>query len=62
MPIEMKAAAPEDKTKQQTSDIGMAAGQDMMEKEKSPALEAPTENVDYIILHALGKNCPKKKS
>jgi hypothetical protein len=35
-PIEMKAVAPEDKADQQTSDIGIAAGQDMAEKAKSP--------------------------
>jgi hypothetical protein len=33
----------------------MAAGQYMMEKAKSPAPEAPTKNVDYIIRHASGK-------
>jgi hypothetical protein len=61
VPIEMKAVAPKYKTKQQTSDIGMAAGQDMMEKAKSPALEAPAENVDYIIRHALGKKLSKEE-
>jgi hypothetical protein len=62
VPIKTKAAASEDKAEQQTSDTGMTAGQDMMEKPKSPAPEAPAKNVDYIIRHALGKNCPKKKS
>jgi hypothetical protein len=55
-PIEAKAVAPEDKADQQTSDTSMA------EKAKSPALEAPTENVDYIYRHASGKNYTKKKS
>jgi hypothetical protein len=40
----------------------MAAGQDMIEKVKSPAPEAPAEDVDYIVRHASGKNYPKKKS
>jgi hypothetical protein len=62
MPIEMKAAAPEDKTEQQTSDTGMVAGQGIIEEAKSPAPEASTEDVDYIIRHALGKNYLKKKS
>jgi hypothetical protein len=62
VPIKMKAAKSEDKAEQQTSDTSMAAGQDMMEKAKSPAPEAPAEDVDYIIRHALGKNYPKKKS
>jgi hypothetical protein len=62
VPIKTKATAPEDKTEQQTSDTGMAAGQDKIEKAKSPAPEAPAEDVDYIIRHASGKNYPKKKS
>jgi hypothetical protein len=33
----------------------MTAGQDMAEKTKSPALEAPAEAVDYIYRHASGK-------
>ena len=45
-PLEMKAVAPEDKADQQTSDTGMVAGQDMTEKAKAPALEAPAEDVD----------------
>jgi hypothetical protein len=61
-PLEMKAVAPEDKADQQTSDTGMVAGQDMTEKAKAPALEAPAEDVDYIVRHASGKNYPKKKS
>jgi hypothetical protein len=40
VPIETKAVAPEDKADQQTSDIGMAAGQGMAEKAKSPAPKA----------------------
>jgi hypothetical protein len=61
-PIETKAVAPEDKANQQTSDTGMAAEQDMTEKAKSPAPEAPAEDVDFIVRHASGKNYPKKKS
>jgi hypothetical protein len=61
VPIETKAATPDDKAEQQTSDTGMAAGQDMIEKGKSPAPEALVEDVDYIIRHASGKNYPKKK-
>jgi hypothetical protein len=49
VPIETKAATPEDKAEQQIPDTGMAAGQDMIEKAKSPALEALIEDVDYII-------------
>jgi hypothetical protein len=38
VPIEAKAVTPEDKADQQTSDISLTAGQDMVEKAKSPAL------------------------
>jgi hypothetical protein len=55
-PTETKVVAPEDKADEQTS------GQSMAEKEKSPAPEAPVEDVDYIFRHASGKNYPKKKS
>jgi hypothetical protein len=48
----MKAAASDDKAEQQILDTGMTAGQDMMEKAKSPAPEALAENVDYIIRHS----------
>jgi hypothetical protein len=42
---ETKPAAPEEKT----------AGQIVPEKTETPALEAPNEDVDYIIRHASGK-------
>jgi hypothetical protein len=61
VPIKTKAAAPEDKAEQQTSDTGMAAGQVMIEKAKSPAPEAPTEDVDYIIRHASWKKLSKEE-
>jgi hypothetical protein len=62
VPIEMKAATPEDKTEQQTSDIGMVVGQCIAEEARSRAPEALSEDADYIIRHASGKICPKKKS
>jgi hypothetical protein len=46
VPIKTKATAPEDKAKKQTYDTGIAAGQDKIEKAKSPAPEAPAEDVD----------------
>jgi hypothetical protein len=55
VPIDMKAAAPEDKTEQQTSDISMMAGPSIIEEAKSPAPEGLSVDVDYIIRHALGK-------
>jgi hypothetical protein len=61
VPIETKAATLEDKAEQQTLDTGMATGQDMIEKAKSPAPEAPAEDVDYIIRHASGKKLSKEE-
>jgi hypothetical protein len=60
-PIETKTVAPKDKVEQQIPHTGMAAGQDMIEKAKSPAPKASAEDVDYIFRHASGKNYPKKK-
>jgi hypothetical protein len=55
VPSETKAVTPEDKVDQQTSNTILTAGQDMVEKAKSPAPEAPAEAVDYIYLHASWK-------
>ena len=52
VPIETKPTVSKDKAEQQTPDTGMAAGQDVTEKAKSPAPEAPSIDVDYIIRHA----------
>jgi hypothetical protein len=57
----MKAAASEDKAEQQTPDTGMVAGQGMIEKAKSPAPEAPAEDVYYIIRHASRKKISKEE-
>jgi hypothetical protein len=62
VPIEMKAAAPEEETEQQISDTDMVAGQGITEEARSRAHEASFEDADYIIRHASGKNCPKKRS
>jgi hypothetical protein len=60
-PLETKAVTPEDKVDQQTSDTGMAAGQDMTEKAKSPAPEAPAKDVDYIVRHASGEKLSEEE-
>jgi hypothetical protein len=60
-PIETKAVAPEDKADQQTLDTGIAVGQGMIEKSKSPAREAPAEDVDYIVRHASGKKLSEEE-
>jgi hypothetical protein len=61
VPIETKPVAPEDKAEQQTPETGRAAGQDIIEEAKSPALKAPVEDVDYIIRHASGKKLSKEE-
>jgi hypothetical protein len=52
VPIETKPVVSKDKAEQETPDTGMAVGQDVIEKAKSPAPEAPSIDVDYIIRHA----------
>jgi hypothetical protein len=61
VPIETMAASPKDKAEQQTSDTGKAAGQDMIEKAKSPTPEALAKDVDYIIRHASGRKLSKEE-
>ena len=61
VPIKTKAAMPEDKAEQQTLDTGKAAGQDMVEKAKSPAPKASSKDVDYIIRHASGRKLSKEE-
>jgi hypothetical protein len=61
VPIETKAVVPKDKADQQTTHTGMAAGQGMAEKAKSPALEASVEDVDYIFRHASGKKLSEEE-
>jgi hypothetical protein len=61
-PIEAKAATPEDKADQQTSDTSMTTEQDMAEKAKSPAPK-PQPKLLITFIHMLrGRNYPKKKS
>jgi hypothetical protein len=55
VPIETKPAATEDKAERESPNAGMAVGQDVTEKAKSPAPEAPCEDLDYIIRHASRK-------
>jgi hypothetical protein len=61
VPIETKPALTEDKAEQESPNVGMAAGQDVTKKAKSPTPEAPSENLDYIIRHALGKRLSEEE-
>jgi hypothetical protein len=61
VPIETKPAATENKAEQESPNVGMAAGQDVTEKAKSPAPEAPSEDLDYIIRYASGKRLSEEE-
>jgi hypothetical protein len=61
VPTETKPATTEDKVEQKSLNAGMAAGQDVMEKAKSPAPEALSEDLDYIIRHASGKRLSEEE-
>jgi hypothetical protein len=60
-PVGTKAVVPEDKVDQQTTDIDMAARQDMAEKAKPYVPEALVEDIDYIFRHALGKKLSEEE-
>jgi hypothetical protein len=62
VPIEAKAAAPEDKADQQTSDTSMTVEQDMAEKAKSPAPKPQPKLLITFIDMLRGRIYPKKKS
>jgi hypothetical protein len=59
MPSETKADTSEVQADQQTSHTILTARQDMAEKAKSPASEAPPKAADYIYRHASGKKLPE---
>jgi hypothetical protein len=63
VPAEAEPAATEQRAKQESPDTGMALEKkDALKKAKSPIPEAPFEDLDFIIQHALGKSYLKKKS
>jgi hypothetical protein len=55
VPAEMKPAVTEERAGQESPDIGIAMDKEVAEEAKSPALEALSENLDFIIRHASGK-------
>jgi hypothetical protein len=56
MPTEAEPAGTEQRTKQGSSDAGFVLEKkDVLEKVKSPILEAPSNDLDFIIRHASGK-------
>jgi hypothetical protein len=63
VPAKAEPAGTEQRTEQESSDAGLALKKkDMPEKAKSTIPEAPSEDRDFIIRHASGKGCLKKKS
>jgi hypothetical protein len=61
VPTEMKPAATEDKAEQESPNASMAVGQDVSEKAKSPAPEAPPKILIILFDMLRGKDYPKKK-
>jgi hypothetical protein len=61
MPAETKPAVTEERAKQESPDIGIAMDKEVAEEAKSPALEALSENLDFIIRHASGKRLSEEE-
>jgi hypothetical protein len=61
VPTETKPATTEDKAEQESPDAGMTLEQDVTEKAKCPVPEAPSEDIDFIIRHALGKRLSEEE-
>jgi hypothetical protein len=55
VPAEAEPTATEQRAEQEFPDASIALEKDMAEKTKSPAPEAPSEDLDYINRHASGK-------
>jgi hypothetical protein len=55
VPAEMKLAATEQRAKEESPDTGIALEKSMAKEARSPAPEAPSEGLDYIVRHASGK-------
>jgi hypothetical protein len=61
VPVEAEPTATEEGAGEEFPDASVAQEKNVAEEAKSPAPEVLSEDLDYIIRHALGKNCPKKK-
>jgi hypothetical protein len=60
VPAETKLAATEQRAKKESPDTGVALEKSMAKEAKSPAPEAQSEGLDYIIGHGSGKHYLKK--
>jgi hypothetical protein len=61
VPMEAEPVATEQRAKQEFLDTSMAVEKDVAEKAKSPAPEAPSENLDFIVRHASGKRLSEEE-
>jgi hypothetical protein len=61
VPAETKPAVTEERAEQKSPDIGIAMEKEVAEEAKSPALEAVSENLDFIIRHASGKRLSEEE-
>jgi hypothetical protein len=61
MPAETKPAATEQRAEEEFSDVSIALEKIVTEKSKSPAPEALSEDLDYIIRHTLRKRLSKEE-
>jgi hypothetical protein len=62
MPTKLEPIGAEQRTEQESSDAGLSLEKkDVPKKVKSPAPEAPSEDLDFIIRHASGKRLSKEE-
>jgi hypothetical protein len=61
MLAETKLAATEQRAKEESPDTDVALEKSMAKEAKSHAPEAPSEGLDYIVQHALGKRLSKEE-
>jgi hypothetical protein len=61
VPAETKLAATEQSAEEESPDTGVALEKSVAKEAKSPAPEAPSEGLDYIIRHASGKRLSEEE-
>jgi hypothetical protein len=61
VPAETKLAATEQKAEEESPDISVALEKNVAKEAKSPAPEALSEDLDYIIRHASGKRLSEEE-
>jgi hypothetical protein len=61
VPAEAEPAATEQRVEQEFRDASIALEKNVAKKAKSPAPEAPSKDLDYIIRHALGKRLSEEE-